>query len=129
MSAQSRTVIIFGVGPNVGRAIAIQFAFKGFEHLILLSRDATRLEDDKAAILAAGNSRDVRIDTVSVDLRDPVSVQKALKHIDSLTQNIEVVIYNGARVAPSPLFETPVEQVVDDFKVGSVELFLSASRS
>jgi NAD(P)-dependent dehydrogenase (short-subunit alcohol dehydrogenase family) len=117
MGANNRTVAIFGIGPNVGRAIAIEFVSKAFDHLILLSRDANRLEKDKAAILAAVPSKQVRVDIVPVDLKDPQSVQNALKKIDSLTENIEAVIYNGARVAPSPLFETPVEDVENDFKV------------
>jgi NAD(P)-dependent dehydrogenase (short-subunit alcohol dehydrogenase family) len=115
-----RTIVVFGSGPGIGRSVATHFASQGFDHLILLSRNASRLEEDKAAVNAAASNKNVRIDTTTVDLSSQESIQQALQHIDSLAQGIEVVFFNGARVAPTPLFETPVEEIENDFRVCTV---------
>jgi NAD(P)-dependent dehydrogenase (short-subunit alcohol dehydrogenase family) len=117
--SSSRTIVVFGAGPGIGRSVAAHFASQGFDHLILLSRNAQRLEEDKQAISAAASNKNVRIDTATVDLSSQESVQKALQQIDSLTEEIEVVFFNGARVAPTPLFETPVEDIEMDFRVSA----------
>ena len=110
-------MILFGSGPSVGRAVACQFASQGFHHIVLASRNASRLEEDKVAVQNAAKDASLRVDTVICDLSDPASVSKALKQIDALVANPEAIIYNGARVAPSPLFETPVGVIENDFKV------------
>ena len=123
MTSSPRTMVIFGSGPSMGRAIASRFATEGFEHIVLLSRNAARLEEDKAAVLDALRNKNVRIDAIAVDLADQGSVQAALKQVDSLAQEIEVVLYNAARVAPTPLFETPAEDIVTDLKVRRIHPF------
>jgi NAD(P)-dependent dehydrogenase (short-subunit alcohol dehydrogenase family) len=117
MSASPRTIVVFGTGPQLGTSIAGRFASEGFDHLVLLSRNASRLEEDKKAVIAAAARGNIRVDTVTVDLSSEESVQKALQQVDGLVGAVEVVLYNGARVAPTPLFETPAEDIVNDFKV------------
>lgn len=116
MSISPRTIVVFGTGPQLGTTIAGRFASGGFDHLVLLSRNAARLEEDKKAVIAAAGRKNVRVDTITVDLSSEVSVKKALQKVDGLTSAVEVVLYNGARVAPTPLFETPAEDIVNDFK-------------
>jgi NAD(P)-dependent dehydrogenase (short-subunit alcohol dehydrogenase family) len=120
MASQPRTIVVFGSGPGIGRSVATQFASQDFDHLILLSRNARRLEEDKQAVsAAASNNKNVRIDTATIDLSSQESIENALHHIDSMTRNVEVVFFNGARVAPTPLFETPVEEIENDFRVST----------
>lgn len=110
-----RTIVVFGSGPGIGRSVAQEFANNGFNHVILLARQNSNLQQDKMAI--EKNTKDVKIDTLIVDLADKASLQEAFDKLDTLTQNIECLVYNGARVAPSALMEFPVEEMELDFKV------------
>jgi NAD(P)-dependent dehydrogenase (short-subunit alcohol dehydrogenase family) len=117
MSFTTRTLVVFGSGPGIGRSVAVNFASHGFTHIILLSRNQQRLEQDKAAVVKAAGAQDIKVDTLIIDLSSQASIQKALAEIDGLAKSVEVVFYNGARVAPTPLFNTPVEDIENDFKV------------
>lgn len=97
-------------------AVAAKFASHGFQHIILLSRNKERLENDKINVLAAAN-KNARVDTIGVDLSNQASLAKALQKIDELTTEVEVVLFNGARVEPSRLLEFPVEEIEADFRV------------
>jgi NAD(P)-dependent dehydrogenase (short-subunit alcohol dehydrogenase family) len=116
-----RTIVVFGSGPGIGRSVAQEFATNGFNHVILLARHHAHLHQDKMAIEKL--STNVKIDTITVNLADKASLKDAFSKINSLTKEIECVLYNGARVAPSPLLEFPVEEMELDFKVN--QLYLS----
>lgn len=124
MSA-TRTIVVFGSGPGIGRSVAQEFASNGFNHVILLARHHARLDQDKMAV--EKSSKDVKVDLLTVNLADKASVKEALTKIDSLSKDIECVFYNGARVAPSTLLEFPVEEMELDFKV--YKLFSSSPSS
>jgi NAD(P)-dependent dehydrogenase (short-subunit alcohol dehydrogenase family) len=115
-----RTIVVFGSGPGIGRSVAQEFATNGFNHVILLARHHAHLYQDKIAI--AKSSTNVKIDTITVNLADKTSLKDALVKIDSLAEEIECILYNGARVAPSTLLEFPVEEMELDFKVNQLRL-------
>jgi len=125
MTSQLRTVLVFGSGPGIGISVATNFASHGFDHIILLSRNAQRLEEDRKTVAASIKST-ARIDTVTVDLSDQESLKKALQQIDQLTSQIEVVFFNAARVGPSPLLEFPIEDLETDFRTTTVALYTIA---
>jgi NADP-dependent 3-hydroxy acid dehydrogenase YdfG len=37
--SRPHTILVFGAGPGIGNNTAIQFAFKGLSHIILLARN------------------------------------------------------------------------------------------
>lgn len=111
-------MVMFGSGPSIGRAVAVEFGARGFDQVILVSRNLQRLEEDKAAVKAAASKPDTRVDIVIGDMSSEVSMAKAFQKIDTISENIEAIIVNGAHVAPSQLFEYTTEEIVNDFKVG-----------
>ncbi|TID14678.1 putative NADP(+)-dependent dehydrogenase [Venturia nashicola] len=123
MSA-TRTIVVFGSGPGIGRSVAQEFASNGFNYVILLARNHTRLHQDKTAI--EKSCKDVKVDLLTVNLADKASLKETLAKIDLLSNDIECVFYNGARVAPSTLLEFPVEEVELDFKTTNSGLYLVA---
>ena len=127
--SSSRSIVVFGSGPGIGRSVAQEFVSNGFNHVILLARHHARLHEDKTAIEKI--STNVKIDTMTVNLADKASLKEAFSKIDSLSKEIECVFYNGARVAPSPLLEFPVEEMELDFKVYQFRLtqFLKAEHA
>ena len=94
-------LIIFGSGPGIGVHVASRFARGGFQKVILLSRNATRLSDD--AFMVWSIAPEVEVSTVCVDLTSAVDLQDAFGRIkDVLGETpVECVYYNAARVEPT----------------------------
>lgn len=98
--------------------VALAFAKKGIEHIILLARSTDRLQNDDAPFVSKGSSS-VKVDTLRIDLADLDSIPSVLKQLDSLTQgeDVEIVFFNAARIKPSEVLGVSVDEIQEDFKV------------
>lgn len=126
MSSHGALVVI-GSGPGIGRTTAAQFASQGFKHIYLLSRDKSRLAEDAKAVSTVSSS--AKVDVLQIDLgADESAVRNVLKEVDSKIGaagvQLEVVLYNAARVGPSLILQSEAQQLTDDLKVRVDELFL-----
>lgn len=110
-------LVVFGIGPGIGRAVTVKFASEGFSHIFILSRSEERLEKEKKEVLSSTSNKNVTIETITADISKPDSLSAALKKIDQSGQTVEVVFFNAARVEPSKLLEFPVEEMDRDWKV------------
>lgn len=114
----TKTLVVIGSGPGIGRHTASEFASRGFERVALVSRNAERLQQDASYVSSGRNvSKDLKVKTYSADVSDPEALQKTLKQVETDLGPPEVVLFNAARVEPSPLLETGYERVLEDFKV------------
>jgi NAD(P)-dependent dehydrogenase (short-subunit alcohol dehydrogenase family) len=116
------SLIVIGSGPGIALSTAALFAEKKFNKVALLSRSITRLPKDKAAILDILKSKgktDVEIDTWDVDVSDWGALKNVLHLVEQRHADVTCVLFNAARVAPSPLLEFTEEEIVKDFMVGS----------
>lgn len=115
------SLILFGSGPGIGRAVACQFARQNFPHIILLSRNYERLQQDAYAVQQA--APEATVDILTVDLSDLDAVRQALIEIDAILKNreipVEVVCFNAARVGKSDLLQSAPDELETDFKVSS----------
>jgi NAD(P)-dependent dehydrogenase (short-subunit alcohol dehydrogenase family) len=111
-------LIIFGSGPGIGVHVASRFARGGFQKVILLSRNATRLSDD--AFMVWSIAPEVEVSTVCVDLTSAVDLQDAFGRIkDVLGETpVECVYYNAARVEPTSLLHESAEDLRLNLEVG-----------
>ena len=119
MSSKGALVVI-GSGPGIGRATACRFAEQGFQHIVLLSRDATRLSEDAKAVKSAAST--VNVEILQIDLAaEEASVRNALSEVDAKLKAagtpLEVVHYNAARVGPSKVLEWEAKSLEEDLKV------------
>jgi short-subunit dehydrogenase len=123
----TRTLIVFGAGPGIGNNVATQFASKGIEHIILLSRNTERLQNEDAPFVARSTSP-VKVDTLRIDLADTNSIPDVLKQLDSMTEgeDVEVVFFNAARIKPSEVLGVSVEEIDEDFKTTNLALYIVA---
>jgi NAD(P)-dependent dehydrogenase (short-subunit alcohol dehydrogenase family) len=116
--ASAQTLVVIGSGPMIGVSTASLFAARKFSNIALVSRDPTRLSQDRdsviAAAAAAGRTVDVR--TWSVDIKDTPAFAKALKEVETMGP-MSCVLFNAARVGPSEIFKFPEEEIIEDFKV------------
>lgn len=108
-------LVLFGSGPGIGNHVAAAFAAKGFNHIILVARNTSRLGDDAAFVKSKASG--VKIDTLSLDLSDISAIPATLQKIEELAPEIEVVYYNAAVVKPNPVLEVPIEEMEKDFRV------------
>lgn len=115
MSSPSRTLVVFGSGPGIGNHVAAEFASHGFNHIILLSRNETRLQDDKAFVAKANSN--IKVDTLRLDLSDLSSIPPTLKKIEQLAGDTAVVFFNAARIKMTEALEVPIAEIEEDFKV------------
>lgn len=118
-----RTLLVIGSGPGIGRSLATTFASHGFNHIILMSRNRQRLEDDKSTVLSKAPK--ATVETLAVDISDPKALTSTLNTLNRLG-NVECVFFNAARVEPSKLLDFPAEQIESDFKVSEPQLVLSS---
>lgn len=121
--------VLIGSGPGIGSTTAALFAAKKFDKIVLISRNAERLEDEKKIVIdkAKQAGRDVEVKTFAVDIADAKALHGALSEVRKIGE-IEVLLFNAARVQPSPMFETSSETILTDFKV-SVSLPTTAGAS
>ena len=117
----TRTFVLFGAGPGIGNHVASQFASKGIEHIILLSRNTDRLQNEDAPFITKTNSS-TKVDTLRIDLADTKSIPDVLKQLDGMAkgEDVEVVFFNAARIKPSEVLGVSVEEIDEDFKVPSL---------
>ena len=114
------SLVVIGSGPGVGQTTAAHFANHGFKHVVLLSRDESRLAEDAKAVKAAGDS--ITVDILSLDLStDEATIKKALSMVDEKVKqagsSLEVLLYNAARVGPSKILEWDASGLEQDLKV------------
>ena len=114
----SSVLVVIGSGPGIGLATASIFASRKFDKIALLSRDNTRLQKEREAVLQAAKAagRDVEVYTFSQDVCQTESFQRTLERIGSLG-NISCVHFNAARVEPSDLLTYDEKDVISGFLV------------
>lgn len=117
MSTKHGALVVVGSGPGIGRNVGALFAERGFEKIVLMSRNESRLQEDAAFVSATAPNAKVEI--VSIDLADSGNVQTALKTVDRKLEGValECVLFNAARLGVSPFLEFKAEDLENDLKV------------
>lgn len=115
-------LVVIGSGPGIGVTTATHFASKGFKHIVLLSRNTERLSEDAAAVTKVAS--DTKVETITIDLADTESrVKETLAKVDAKLKEwnteLEVVLFNAARVGMSKPLEWTADELANDLKVGT----------
>ncbi|KAF8848993.1 NAD(P)-binding protein [Acephala macrosclerotiorum] len=119
------TLLLIGSGPGIGLATALRFASKKFSKVALISRDAKRLVTDRETVLSSVPAAEVK--TWDVDITETEKYKKVLKEVEEWSgEGVDCVIFNAARVAPSPVLEFPEEELLKDFAVTNIALYTTA---
>jgi NAD(P)-dependent dehydrogenase (short-subunit alcohol dehydrogenase family) len=122
-SMTGRTVVLTGPTSGLGRAAAGAFARMG-ANLVLLGRDAARLERTQAELLA--ETPGLAVTTVVVDMASLASVRAAAAEVLERTPRIDVIVDNAGAI-------TPTREVTDEgfertFAVMTLGPFVLVSR-
>ncbi|TKA80050.1 hypothetical protein B0A55_01752 [Friedmanniomyces simplex] len=122
-----KTLLCLGSGPGIGVSVACTFAVRGFTHVALVSRDPSRLNEDKDKVLDAIQERgySCQVKIWACDLSDLDALRKTLEEIKSFG-SLECVLFNAARVAGKPPLEESVEAIQNDFQLTNLALYETA---
>jgi short-subunit dehydrogenase len=117
MSFAHGALVVFGSGPGVGRNVAALFAERGFEKVVLISRDANRLAQDADFVRSA--CAEASVHQIPVDLEDTDEVPKSLERVDDCIKgtSLECILFNAARLGKSEFFEFSAARLENDLKV------------
>ncbi len=83
-------VVVVGVGPGLGRAVAERFAREGYD-VALVARSPEHLEPVAKAVRKLG----ARASTHAADTTEPAAVSTAYAHIRAEHGDVEVLVYNA----------------------------------
>lgn len=121
-----KLLVLIGSGPGIGVSTAKLFASKGF-NVALLSRSASRLEEDAAKVRAAASSSSVKVQTFPVDVADHAALKSTLESVHKSLGPPEIVVFNAARVGSSLIGEFTPDEMLQDFRINSVGIYVAAT--
>ncbi len=87
-----KTIVVTGGSSGIGRATALQLAAAG-AHLVLVARDAARLEQVRGEVLSRGGHASV----YDCDLADPLASAELLGRLAAEQPPIDILINNAGR--------------------------------
>lgn len=116
--SQHGALVVVGSGPGVGSHIAAAFAQRGFQKVILMSRNLARLMDDATIVKSVAPETTIKI--IDVDLthaseRVEASLDEARRWLGNTP--LECIFFNAARSDVSTLLDWPVESLQRDLQV------------
>lgn len=117
--ASKQVVLITGGSAGLGRAIALAFAKRGAK-LVLVARDAARLEEAAADVIATGSE----VLTVTADITRDEDVRRMLDETIARFGRLDVLVNNAGKSARGKLLDVSL----DDYRALWELNFLSLVR-
>lgn len=99
-----RTALITGSSKGIGFALATALASAG-ARVVLNARDAQRLGDARAQLVAAGHS----VEAVCFDVTDAEAVEAGVADIESRLGSIDILVNNAGMQHRGPFAEFPLD--------------------
>lgn len=122
MSAD-QVVVVTGGGRGIGRAVCVRYARDG-ARIVALARSLSELGQTQAAVAEAGGQCHV----LSVDLKDPVATNRAIREVVRQFGRIDILV-NSAGVAPLRSVEDLSEDVFDEIWAVNVKAIYVTCRA
>ncbi|ESZ92833.1 hypothetical protein SBOR_6787 [Sclerotinia borealis F-4128] len=118
-SLKPRTIIIIGAGPLMSLSLSLYLASHSWQ-IILISRNPSSLQT-YASEIAHHHPNAPKVLVHVGDASIPSSLLSALDWgAEQVGGMVDVLCYNAARVAPSPILELRPEVLVQDFGITAV---------
>jgi NAD(P)-dependent dehydrogenase (short-subunit alcohol dehydrogenase family) len=95
MMLQDKVVVVLGVGPGVGRSIALASAREG-ANVVLAARTESKLEEVAKEVIALGRQALV----VPVDLTDPAAGERLASAATAEFGTVDALVYNALAMPP-----------------------------
>ena len=116
-----RTALITGGSEGLGRATARLFAESG-ANVALVARDRAKLDEAASEISDAVTGTQVRVESVSCDVTDPVQIQDAWQSVSESLGHVDILVNNAGATAVGPFVE-----ITDEMWQADIDLKLFAA--
>lgn len=113
MNIKGKTALITGASRGIGRAIALELARQGIQHLLLVARDRQRLADVAAEITDIG----VKVTTLSLDLTQASSINIAIAQAWRIHRPIHLLVNCAGVAHQAPFLETQLPKVEEEISI------------
>ncbi len=113
MNIKGKTALITGASRGIGRAIALELARQGIQHLLLVARDRQKLADVAAEITDIG----VKVTTLSLDLTQASSINIAIAHAWRIHRPIHLLVNCAGVAHQAPFLETQLPKVEEEISI------------
>lgn len=110
-----KKLLLIGVGPGIGMALARKFGREGFQ-ILLVARSADRLAEYKKELAELGISSQI----YPADLTDTAGFGDVLQKILLENEQIDVMHYNASTWRPAEIDQIELDGFFDDFKTNVV---------
>jgi NAD(P)-dependent dehydrogenase (short-subunit alcohol dehydrogenase family) len=111
MLTQDKVVIVAGVGPGMGRSIALASAREGAD-VVLAARTTSRLDEVAKEVAALGR----RALSVPCDLTDPATAEQLAAAAKETFGRVDTLVYNALAMPPiEGLGVAPLEALIAAF--------------
>ena len=90
----NRTAVITGASSGIGKALALEFAQRGY-NLGLAARRTDRLEALRDEIAAMPGGQTLRVEITALDVSNTAAVSPALQGVFEALGQVDVVVVNA----------------------------------
>lgn len=105
-------IVIIGMGPGIGSAVAMRFGREGFG-VAMIARGEDRLREHERALAGAG----VDASHAMADVGDADALARALSEIEESRGPASVLLYNAAHIKCKSILDETAASLLDDFRV------------
>ena len=116
MNIKGKTALITGASRGIGKAIALELARQGIQHLLLVARDRKRLGEVATEISNMG----VKVTTLSLDLTQSASIDIAIAQAWRTHRPIHLLINCAGVAHQAPFLETRLPKVEEEISLNLI---------
>ncbi len=116
MNIKGKTALITGASRGIGKAIALELARQGIQHLLLVARDRQRLAEVATEITTMG----VKVTTLSLDLTQSASIDIAIAQAWRTHRPIHILINCAGVAHQAPFLKTRLPKVEEEISLNLI---------
>lgn len=113
MNIKGKTALVTGASRGIGKAIALELARQGIQHLLLVARDRQKLEEVATEIIEMG----VKVTTLSVDLKQSSAINIAIAQAWRTHRPIHLLVNCAGVAHQAPFLETQLPKVEEEISI------------
>jgi 3-oxoacyl-[acyl-carrier protein] reductase len=113
MNIKGKTALVTGASRGIGRAIALELARQGIQHLLLVAKDRQRLAEVATEIAEMG----VKVTSLAVDLTQSSSINIAIAQAWRTHRPIHLLVNCAGVAHQAPFLETKLPKVEEEISI------------
>jgi len=114
-------LLLIGIGPGIGMAVARRFGRAGFE-ILMVARDADKLQRFEQDLAAES----IRSQSFTVDIADEPAFTGLLTQLAAEHPDLDVLHYNASAFNPAPPSAISIPVFHQDFQINTIGALIAA---